>query len=49
MKGVSQMLDFAWKVFSQTGSVELYLLLKEVEKQDVVDLTENEETADLFV
>lgn len=26
------MLDFTWKVFSETGSVEMYLLYKEIEK-----------------
>ncbi|KGX93590.1 hypothetical protein N781_11225 [Pontibacillus halophilus JSM 076056 = DSM 19796] len=25
------MLDFTWKVFSQTGNIETYLLLKEME------------------
>ena len=49
MKGVRQMLDITWKVFSQTGNVGLYLLLKEIEKQEVVHLTENEEKADFFV
>ncbi|HEX6595253.1 MAG TPA: YqzL family protein [Bacillota bacterium] len=27
------MIDFTWKVFSQTGNVEIYLLLKELEEQ----------------
>ncbi|WP_269412168.1 YqzL family protein [Lentibacillus daqui] len=27
------MIDFAWKLFSQTGNVETYLLLKELEKE----------------
>ncbi|MBM7584716.1 hypothetical protein JOC86_001253 [Bacillus pakistanensis] len=26
------MIDFTWKVFSQTGSIDTYLLLKELEK-----------------
>jgi hypothetical protein len=25
------MLDFTWKVFSQTGNVDTYLLFKEIE------------------
>ncbi|MEW9502584.1 YqzL family protein [Jeotgalibacillus marinus] len=43
------MLDITWEVFSQTGNVELYLLLKEIEEQEVVHITENKETADFFV
>ncbi len=27
------MIDFTWKVFSQTGNVETYLLLKELEEE----------------
>lgn len=27
------MLDFTWKLFSQTGNIEAYLLLKELERQ----------------
>jgi hypothetical protein len=27
------MLDFTWKVFSQTGNVDTYLLFKELEKE----------------
>ncbi|MEB1807585.1 YqzL family protein [Alkalihalobacterium sp. APHAB7] len=27
------MLDFSWKVFSMTGSVDTYLLIKELEKE----------------
>ena len=55
MKGVRQMLDFTWKVFSQTGNVEMYLLLKEIEEQDFVHITvpnlmdEKEEATDPFV
>lgn len=26
------MLDFTWKIFSQTGNIEAYLLLKELER-----------------
>ncbi len=27
-------IDFTWKLFSQTGSIETYLLLKELEKNE---------------
>lgn len=27
------MLDFSWKVFSMTGSIDTYLLLKEIERE----------------
>ena len=27
------MVDLPWKVFSQTGNIETYLLMKEMEKQ----------------
>ncbi|GAA0443122.1 YqzL family protein [Lentibacillus halophilus] len=26
------MIDFTWKIFSQTGNIETYLLMKELEK-----------------
>ncbi|WP_083991240.1 YqzL family protein [Alkalihalobacillus pseudalcaliphilus] len=26
------MLDFSWKVFSMTGNVDMYLLMKEIER-----------------
>lgn len=28
------MLDFTWKVFTQTGNIDTYLLFKELEKDD---------------
>jgi hypothetical protein len=28
------MLDFTWKLFSQTGNVDTYLLFKELEKEN---------------
>lgn len=28
------MLDFTWKVFSQTGNIDTYLLFKELEKDN---------------
>ncbi|MEN2765955.1 YqzL family protein [Ornithinibacillus xuwenensis] len=27
------MIDFAWKLFSQTGNIETYLLMKELENE----------------
>lgn len=27
------MIDFSWKVFSLTGNIDTYLLMKELEKQ----------------
>lgn len=42
------MLDFTWKVFSQTGNIETYLLMKEIEKdyQETAD-DQNEELAEI--
>ena len=28
------MINFTWNVFTQTGSIDTYLLLKELEKQN---------------
>ncbi len=28
----SVVLDFSWKVFSMTGNVDMYLLMKEIER-----------------
>jgi hypothetical protein len=28
------MLDFTWKLFSQTGNIDTYLLFKELEKDN---------------
>lgn len=36
MKGVKRMRNFTWEIFSQTGDVELYLLFKEIEEQDLM-------------
>ncbi|MFC4558847.1 YqzL family protein [Virgibacillus kekensis] len=33
------MIDFTWKLFSQTGNIETYLLLKELEQREP-DLSE---------
>ncbi len=37
------MLDFTWKVFSKTGSIETYLLLKEMEKDLNDEMDQHEE------
>ncbi|SET61239.1 YqzL-like protein [Oceanobacillus limi] len=34
------MIDLTWKIFSQTGNIETYLLMKELENDP--DMTENE-------
>ncbi|HHW36900.1 MAG TPA: YqzL family protein [Bacillales bacterium] len=38
------MLDFTWKIFSQTGDLETYLLMKEIEReyQETTDINFNE-------
>jgi YqzL-like protein len=33
MRGGISMLDFTWKVFSQTGNIDTYLLFKQLEKE----------------
>jgi hypothetical protein len=30
--GVNVMIEFTWKVFAETGSIDTYLLFKELEK-----------------
>ncbi|WP_010531023.1 YqzL family protein [Lentibacillus jeotgali] len=35
------MIDFTWKLFSQTGNIETYLLLKELEKNESIEQTRN--------
>jgi hypothetical protein len=48
MKGGVFMLDFTWKVFSQTGSIDTYLLFKELESTDDEGILEyDEELAEL--
>jgi hypothetical protein len=34
MKGGFSMMDFTWKVFLQTGNIDTYLLIKELEKEN---------------
>ena len=36
------MLDFTWKIFSETGSIDTYLLFKEIEK-DRTEIPEQED------
>ncbi|MBY0096337.1 YqzL family protein [Mesobacillus maritimus] len=36
------MLDFTWKVFSQTGNIDTYLLFKELE-QERREIPDNQE------
>ncbi|GAA0441111.1 MAG: YqzL family protein [Bacillota bacterium] len=31
------MIEFTWKVFSQTGNIETYLLMKEMENEQYPD------------
>lgn len=39
------MLDLTWNVFTKTGNIDTYLLMKEMEQQDqdLVDETDDEE------
>ncbi|SHF68342.1 YqzL-like protein [Ornithinibacillus halophilus] len=40
-------IDFTWKVFSQTGNIETYLLMKELEKEsDIMENNQNGSTND---
>lgn len=34
------MLDFTWKVFTQTGNIDTYLLFKELEKE-IIEIPDN--------
>ncbi len=43
----SYMLDFSWKVFSLTGNLDTYLLLKELER-DEKEKNEQDDTNDMF-
>ncbi len=40
-KGGVFMLDLAWKLFSQTGNIDTYLLLKELER-DLQEIPEED-------
>ncbi|HLR61135.1 MAG TPA: YqzL family protein [Lentibacillus sp.] len=37
------MIDLTWKLFSQTGNIETYLLLKELEKNESIEQTGNQQ------
>ncbi|MED3563752.1 YqzL family protein [Bacillus sp. MUM 116] len=42
------MMDFTWKVFTQTGNINTYLLFKELEKENQeIPGNQNEELAEL--
>ncbi|WP_074433039.1 MULTISPECIES: YqzL family protein [Neobacillus] len=42
------MLDFTWKVFTQTGNIDTYLLFKELEKENQeIPGSLNEELAEI--
>ncbi|GMB07590.1 YqzL-like protein [Thermolongibacillus altinsuensis] len=38
------MLDFTWKLFSQTGNIDTYLLFKELEREKQEKLDDEEQT-----
>jgi hypothetical protein len=38
------MLDFTWKIFSQTGNIDTYLLFKELEREKQGNLNDEEQT-----
>ena len=40
------MLDFSWKVFSMTGSIDTYLILKEIERDTLQSTEEMNEKLD---
>jgi hypothetical protein len=42
------MLDFTWRVFSNTGNIDTYLLFKEIQKEsmETPDNTQDEELKD---
>jgi hypothetical protein len=42
------MLDFTWKVFSQTGNIDTYLIFKELEKEkQEIPRSQDEELAEV--
>ncbi len=42
------MMDFTWKIFTQTGSIDTYLLFKELEKENQeIPGNQNEELAQI--
>lgn len=41
------MIDFSWKIFSQTGNIETYLLIKELESENESQLSAAEDHEEL--
>ncbi|WP_170007705.1 YqzL family protein [Bacillus fonticola] len=41
------MLDFTWSIFKQTGNIDTYLLLKEMEQEGYSEPKSEEELAQL--
>lgn len=39
------MYEFTWKVFKETGNVDTYLLLKELEKEEHISILPYTDTA----
>lgn len=37
-KGGIEMYEFTWKVFKETGNVDTYLLMKELEKEEHINI-----------
>lgn len=42
----SDMLDFSWKVFSMTGNVDTYLLVKELERDSSDEQIKRDDSED---
>ncbi|WLR49880.1 YqzL family protein [Bacillus tianshenii] len=41
------MLDLTWKIFSETGNIDTYLLMKEIERDNGKPEDESEELAEI--
>jgi len=46
LKGGIYMYEFTWKVFKETGNVDTYLLLKELEKEEHMNILPHMEHSD---
>lgn len=46
MKGGINMYEFTWKVFKETGNLDTYLLLKELEKEEHMNILPHMENSD---
>jgi hypothetical protein len=42
------MLEFTWKVFRETGNIETYLLMKEIERDDEETVSQQDEELAIF-